>query len=58
MLVPLADQVFAVARPAFGGIAQELGAVAVHQDFAGHHAQVARFAGFEEGVDRFRCTVQ
>jgi hypothetical protein len=34
-------------------IAQELRAVAVHQDLPGDHAQVARFAGLEKRVHRF-----
>nr|GEU28080.1 hypothetical protein [Tanacetum cinerariifolium] len=53
-VVPALDQRFGVARAAFGRVAQEVRAIAVHQHLAGHHAQAARFAGREERVHRCR----
>ncbi len=52
-VVPTSDQLGAVVITRLCGVAQKLGAVAVHQHLAGHHAQIARFALGEEGVGRF-----
>ena len=54
MLVPAPDQLFAFAGARLGRVAQELRAIAIHHDLARHHAQAARFAGAEEGIDRLR----
>ncbi|MNX80041.1 hypothetical protein D3C86_1116900 [compost metagenome] len=52
LVVPLRDQVGGVPRAALGRVAQEFGAVAVHQHLARDHAQVAVLARAEQRVCR------
>ena len=52
LAVPALDEIAAVPLGARHVIAQVVRAVAIHQDLAAHHAQVAPLSFLEEGVDR------